>query len=109
MSVAIWTSVALGVALALTNAAASYALWRTARSRKQGAFVTLVLGGMVVRMMVVLALMALVLVFAPISRGAFTGAFFTAFAVATAAEVYFLQRRAASPAPPAPPTADARF
>jgi hypothetical protein len=97
MSVAIWSSVALGVALGLVNAAASYALWRLARGRKQSMFMTIIFGGMGVRMLVLLALIALVLVFAPVSRGAFVGAFFTTFAVGLIAEVIMLQRRASSP------------
>ena len=98
MEAAIWTSVVLGVALGLTNAAASFLLYRVARNKPHGAFMTIVFGGMVARMMVVLALLALVIVFLPVSRLAFIGAFFVTFTVAMTAEVILLQRRASPPA-----------
>ena len=98
MEAAIWTSVVLGVALGLTNAAASFLLYRVARNKPHGAFMAIVFGGMVARMMVVLALLALVIVFLPVNRLAFIGAFFGAFTVAMTAEVILLQRRASPPA-----------
>ncbi len=96
MHTAIWTSIVLGVALGLANAAASFLSYRLARSKPQGTFMVIVFGGMVARMFVVLALLALVIIFVPISQGAFVGAFFATFAVATIAEAIHLQRRASS-------------
>ena len=98
MEAALWTSVVLGVALGLANAAASFLLYRVARNKPHGAFMAIVFGGMVARMMVVLALLALVIVFLPVNRLAFIGAFFGAFTVAMTAEVILLQRRASPPA-----------
>ncbi len=59
---------------------------------------TIVFGGMVARMVVVLAMLALVIVFVSVSRVAFVGGFFATFAIATIAEIILLQRRASSPA-----------
>lgn len=99
MEAAIWTSVVLGVALGLANAAASFLLYRVARNKSHGTFMAIVLGGMVARMFAVLALLALVIVFLPVSRVAFIGAFFATFAVAMTAEIILLQRRASPPVP----------
>jgi len=90
----VWTSALFGVALGAANAAASYALYRVAGGTPQKTFYTVVLGGMVARLAVVLALAALVLVALPVSRSAFVGAFFAAFAAGTAVEVLLIQRRA---------------
>lgn len=90
----VWTSALLGIALGAANAAASYALYRVAGGKPQKAFFTIVLGGMVARLLGVLALAALILVMLPVSRTAFVGAFFAAFAVGTAVELLLIQRRA---------------
>ena len=100
MEAAFWTSIVLGVTLGLANVAAGYLCFRLARTRPHTTFIMIVFGGMVGRMIVVLALLALVIVFLPISRSAFVGAFFTTFAVATIAEVILLQRKASLPASP---------
>jgi len=110
MEAATWTSVVLGVALGLANAAASFLLYRVARNKPHGTFMAIVFGGMVARMFAVLALLALVIVFLPVSRVAFIGAFFTTFAVAMTAEIILLQRLGSPPAPPSsiesPPRSD---
>ena len=98
MEAALWTSIVLGVALGLANAAASFLLYRVARNKPQGAFMAIVFGGMVARMFAVLALLALAIVFLPVSRVAFIGAFFATFAVAMTAEIILLQRWAQPPA-----------
>ena len=43
MEAAIWTSVVLGVALGLVNAAASFLLYRVARNKSHGTFMAIVL------------------------------------------------------------------
>lgn len=90
----VWTSALLGITLGVANAAASYALYRVAGGKPQTTFFTIVLGGMVARLMVVLAIAALILVMMPVHRVAFVGAFFAAFAVGTAVEILLIQRRA---------------
>lgn len=89
-------SALIGLTLGAGNAVASYALWRAARGREQRAFLRLVLGGMVVRLVLVLALVGVVLVALPVHRTAFVGVFFAAFMLGTAAEIAHIQRRAAA-------------
>ena len=60
----VWMSALLGLSLGAANAAASYALFRRARGMAQSAFMKLVLGGMVARLMVVLVLGLSTLMFA---------------------------------------------
>jgi hypothetical protein len=100
-----WTSALLGVALGVANAAAAYALYRTGRGRAQRAFLKIVFGGMVVRLLGATAAVGLVLLYLPVDRLAFAGGFLAAFAAGTAAEVLLIQRHGArgpSFAPPQP-------
>ena len=90
-----WTSALLGVALGAANAAAAYALYRAGLGRSQKAFLQIVFGGMVARLLVVTVVIALVLLLLPVHHLAFAAGFLSAFAVGTAAEVLILQRRAA--------------
>lgn len=99
MPSALWTSVLTGLALGALNAAAAYALYRVGRRRDPKAFLSIVLGGMVARLLVVTAVIGLVLLLLPVDRLAFTGGFLVAFALGTAAEVAILQRHAAHPQP----------
>lgn len=99
MSFAPWTSALLGVALGTANAAAAYALYRAGHGRSHRAFLKIVLGGMVARLVVVTAVLGLVLLLLPVARLAFAGGFLAAFAVGTGVEVLLIQRRAARPQP----------
>ncbi len=97
MEVALWTSIVLGVLLGLANVAAGFLSYRVARNKPHGTFMVIVFGGMVGRMMLVLALLAIIIVFLPVSRVGFVGAFFATFALATVAEIILLQRWASKP------------
>jgi hypothetical protein len=97
MPFAPWTSALLGVALGAANTAAAYALYRVGRERTQKAFLRIVFGGMVARLLAVTAVVGLVLVALPVHRLAFSGGFLAALAVGTAAEVLTIQRRAPRP------------
>lgn len=92
MPFATWPSALFGVALGALNVAASYALWRVGRGRPQQAFLVIVFGGLVARLLAVTAAVLLVLVALPVNRLAFVGGFLVAFAVGTAAEVFLIQR-----------------
>ncbi|HYE95846.1 MAG TPA: hypothetical protein VD962_06520 [Rubricoccaceae bacterium] len=92
-------SALLGVTLGVANAVASYALWRAARHRPQATFLKVMLGGMVARMVVVLALLTLVLVVLPVHAGWLVGAFFLAFGIGVVVEVILLRRASAEPLP----------
>ena len=94
MPSALWTSGLLGVALGAANAAASYVLWRMGRGRRQQAFLTIVFGGLVARLVAVTAVAALVLVGLPVHRLAFVGGLLAMFTAGTAAEVLLIQRHA---------------
>ena len=89
-----WTSALLGVALGAANAAAAYALYRGGRGRAHSAFLKIVFGGMVVRLVVATAAVGLVLLLLPVHRLAFAAGFLGAFAAGTAAEVLTIQRHA---------------
>ena len=93
MPPAFWTSALVGVAIGAANAAASYALYRVGRER--AAFLRIVLGGMVVRLVVTAAVVGLVLLALPVHRVGFVAGFFAAFAAGTAVEILLIQRHAA--------------
>lgn len=92
-------SMLLGTALGAANAAASIALYRVARSRPPQVFMAIVLGGMLLRMMVLLTALTLILAFVPVARGALVGAFGVTFVLGLIGEVAFVLSR------PAPPSA----
>ena len=89
-----WTSALLGIALGVANAAAAYALYRVGRGKPHQAFLKVVFGGMVVRLVVVTAVIGLVLLLLPVHRLAFAAGFLLAFALGTATEVLIIQRPA---------------
>jgi hypothetical protein len=89
-----WTSALFGIALGAANAAAAYALYRAGRGRTQKAFLQIVFGGMVARLVVVTAVVGLVLLLLPVDRLAFAVGFLAAFAAGTAAEILTIQRHA---------------
>ncbi|MDX1438561.1 MAG: hypothetical protein R3284_01540 [Rubricoccaceae bacterium] len=101
MPVDFWTSLVLGTSLAVANAIASYLLLRFARNQAYKTFIMIALGGMVLRLMVVLALIAVVLITERVSRTPFVAAFFATFAVATVVEVLAIIKRTPSSDPPA--------
>jgi hypothetical protein len=86
---------ALGGGLGLANAVASYILYRLARTRPAGAFYKIALGGMGVRMAVVLVTVALVVGLAPVDVSAFIGALLAVFVVGLAVDVVLIARRPA--------------
>lgn len=100
MTAEFWTSLVLGIGLALANGIASYVLLRYAEKQAYKTFIMIVLGGMVLRLMVVLALVAVLLVTDSVSRLPFVIAFFATFAVVTIAEVTAILKRAPSPEVP---------
>ena len=88
----LWLGVVLGTLLGALNAAASLALVRLARGRAQVAFAKIVLGGMSVRLLVLLAAVSAVLVALPVHTTAFVGSLFVTFVAGLAAELLLLQR-----------------
>ena len=92
-------SLLLGALLGAANAGA--AAWTVRRSAglAPDRGMQLVLGGMAVRMALVLVAFALVLAFVPVHRGAFVGGLGLLFVVGLVAEVALLLGR--SPRPPA--------
>jgi uncharacterized membrane protein YdfJ with MMPL/SSD domain len=83
----------VGAALGAANAVASYLLYRRARTRPSKAFYKLVLGGMGVRMAVVLVTVALVVGLAPVDVSAFIGALLAAFVIGLAIDIVLIARR----------------
>jgi hypothetical protein len=88
------TSVLLGAALGVANAAGSVWLVRVARGRSQRAFMTIVFGGMAARMTALLAAVAAILVAVPVDRPAFVVSLGCTIALGLAAEVYLFTRGA---------------
>lgn len=89
-------SAALGAALGLGYALATAATHRLAY-RFPARFVEIALGGLGVRLLFTLALVAIALVAVPLHRGAFVGAFAAVFAVGLAREVAALARHRHEP------------
>lgn len=87
----------LGAGLGAAHAGAGLVLWRLARHRPDRDFYRIVLGGMVARMALLLAALALVLGLVPLHRLAFIGALFAAFVIGLAVEVAQMARRPAWP------------
>lgn len=94
-------SLALGVFLGVIHAVAAcvVALW--ASRRKIGYAVRLVVGGMVVRMTVVLAAFSAILAFLPVRRGLFIGAFGVTLLAGLIIEAILLTMRSRSAQPAA--------
>lgn len=95
-----WTSLVLGVSLALANAIASFLILRFAREKPYRTFISIVLGGMVMRMMVVLVLIAVVLITGRVSKIPFVASFFATFILASAVEVASILKGALTRAHP---------
>lgn len=94
-------SLLLGALLGAANAAAS--VWTAGRATayEPNRALRVVLGGMVVRMGLVLAAVALVLALVPVHRGAFVGGLGLLFVGGLVAEVLFVLGR--TPGPSRPP------
>ncbi len=89
----------MGSGLGALYCAASYAtVSLAARYRDQQAFMTVFLGGMVVRMFVALGAMACVLVVLPVRAVPFVGAFGIVFLAGLVGEVFAATRRLKEPA-----------
>ncbi|NBC16925.1 MAG: hypothetical protein GVY18_06355 [Bacteroidetes bacterium] len=95
---------ALGGSIGVAYIVASLLTHRWAARQRNRRFLAIVLGGMVVRMIVALALVGGIAALAPIHLPSFIGAFFATFVVGLAVEVALLHRRGAeTPSPDAPP------
>ncbi len=94
MTAPLWTSALLGLALAGANVAASLLLLRAARGRAPRAWFAVVFGGMTARLFVLLAVLAGVLVWAPVHRPTFVGVLLAACLAGLAAEVALVHRAA---------------
>lgn len=88
---------ALGGGLGLVNAVASFLLYRHARARPDPEFFKFVLGGMGIRMAVVLVVAALAIWRAPIDAFAFLAALLGIFVVGLAVDIAYMLRRPAEP------------
>jgi hypothetical protein len=94
----------LGFGLGGVHAVAGLVLWRLARHRPDRAFYVIVLGGMVVRMGLLLGALALVLWLVPLHETAFIGTLLATFVLGLTAEIVQMVRRPAMPRerPPSP-------
>lgn len=91
MSVSV--SILLGVVLGVANAVAAVVLYGRARGRDQKTFFTLVLGGMLVRMGLMLAVIVAVLALGLVSPGAFVAALGVTFVAGLAVEIAVVMLR----------------
>lgn len=84
----------LGGGLGLVNAGASVALYRIAiaRTHRDGTFYKIVLGGMLVRMWIMLAAVALAIWLVPVDISAFIGALLGAFVLGLIVEIAVMVR-----------------
>ncbi|MEL6615949.1 MAG: hypothetical protein AAFQ43_09435 [Bacteroidota bacterium] len=87
------TSLLLGAALGVAHAVAGLGIARLARGRSQAAFNAVVLGGTVLRMFGVLAVVVLLLLVASIQVAPFIGGLGATFLVGLIVEVLVLLRR----------------
>ena len=87
-----WPSLGVGLGIGLLYHVASYLTYRRAARYEDGRFLKIFLGGLAIRMLVVLVLVALILVAAPVHRAAFVGSFLTALLIGIFAEVVRLHR-----------------
>ena len=91
MTSGVGLSVVLGVAFGLAYYASSVVTHRIA-ARHPRVFFVIALGGMLIRMMLCLAAVALALVFLPVRPLAFVGTFMALFVVGLALEITRLHR-----------------
>ena len=95
MSAEVWLSAGAGGGLGLLYVLASWLTARFAAGQPSQQFMLLFFGGMIARMALALALMALALLLAPVHPGALVVAFLIVFLMGLAAEVFFIHRRTA--------------
>lgn len=94
-----WLGLGLGISIGVTYIAASVLTHRWAARRAAKQFLTIVLGGMIVRMIVALALVGGIAALAPVHIPSFIGAFFATFVIGLIIEVVLLHRRGTPSAP----------
>lgn len=99
-------SLLLGALLGAANAAVALLVARRARTMASDRALRVVLGGMMVRMVVVLAAFALLLALVPVQRGPFVLGLGVVFGLGLLAEVFLVLGRPPAGAP-RPPAADA--
>ena len=104
---AFWLSVALGLGLGALYVGTSFLANRYAVRQEQRRFMVIVLGGMLVRILVALVLVALALLLLPVKPGPFIGCFFIVFVIGLVGEVRSWLRWPATHVSP-PPTSDGR-
>lgn len=91
----IWLSVGLGAGIGFLYAIASYANARFAAGfRTHSRFMAVFFGGMLLRMMAALALVAFVIVFVPVHVPVFIAAFLAAFLIGLVTEVAKIHQEA---------------
>ena len=93
MSADLWWSLGLGGGIALLYSIISYAVDRRALRASRSRFVKILVGGMLVRMALVLVLLTLVLLFVSVRVGAFIGSFIVLFFAGLLVEVLRLHHR----------------
>ena len=89
-----WGSAGLGIGIGLLYSAASLVANWYAMRQNQHVFLLIVVGGMVVRMTIALALIALVVVLGPVQQTAFFASFLGVFEMGMIVEVLRLHRKA---------------
>ena len=93
MAVEFWFSVGLGAGIGLLYGLVSYLGYKRALLASHHRFLLLALGGMTVRLLVVVSLIAVILSLSLVQATPFVGAFFAVFIVALVLEVLALHRR----------------
>lgn len=93
MSADLWWSLGLGGGLALLYSLISHGVDRWALRARRSRFVMILVGGILVRMALVLLLLTLVLLFIPVRVAVFLGSFLFLFFAGLLWEVLRLHRR----------------
>jgi hypothetical protein len=93
---AFWLGLGLGSGIGLLHGLVSYVANRFAMRQNQRLFMLIVIGGMLVRMLVALSLVALVLLILPVDQVAFIGSFFGVFVIGLIGEVWSVLRHLAA-------------
>lgn len=89
-----WLSIGLGASLGILYGALAYLINRYAMHAARDRFFQFVLGGMVVRMLAALAILAFMLAAFRVRTGLLVGAFLAVFVLATAIELRRFHRMA---------------
>ena len=93
---AFWLGLGLGSGIGLVYGLASFAANRFAMRQNQRLFMLIVIGGMLVRMLVALALVAFVLLVLPVDKISFIGSFFVVFVIGLIGEIWSVARHLTS-------------